>query len=97
MSAEIVGRYVEVDGNRTFYDECGEGTPVVCVHTAGADSREYQYLLPLLAERGYRGLALDLPATRGAIRSTGNRIGRSTSTPSTSTASPRSSAAARSR
>jgi pimeloyl-ACP methyl ester carboxylesterase len=60
-AAEIVGRYVEVDGNRTFYDECGEGTPVVCVHTAGADSREYQYLLPLLAERGYRGLALDLP------------------------------------
>ena len=27
-AAEIVGRYVEVDGNRTFYDECGEGTPV---------------------------------------------------------------------
>ena len=60
-AAEIVGRYARVDGNRTFYDECGEGTPVVCVHTAGADSREYQYLLPLLAGRGYRGLALDLP------------------------------------
>jgi pimeloyl-ACP methyl ester carboxylesterase len=60
-TAEITGHYVEIDGNRTFYDECGEGTPVVCVHTAGADSREYQYLLPELAARGYRGLALDLP------------------------------------
>ena len=60
-SAEITGHYVEIDGNRTFYDECGEGTPVVCVHTAGADSREYSYLLPELAARGYRGLALDLP------------------------------------
>lgn len=58
---EITGHYVSVDGTRTFYDECGEGTPVVCVHTAGADSREYQYLLPELARRGYRGLALDLP------------------------------------
>lgn len=60
-TAEITGHYIEIDGNRTFYDECGEGTPVVCVHTAGADSREYQYLLPELAARGYRGLALDLP------------------------------------
>jgi pimeloyl-ACP methyl ester carboxylesterase len=57
----ITGHYTSIDGTRAFYDECGEGTPVVCVHTAGADSREYQYLLPLLAQRGYRALAPDLP------------------------------------
>jgi pimeloyl-ACP methyl ester carboxylesterase len=57
----ITGHYVSIDGTRTFFDECGEGTPFVGVHTAGADSREYQYLLPLLAERGYRAMALDLP------------------------------------
>jgi len=57
----ITGNYVSIDGNRTFYDECGEGTPFIGVHTAGADAREYQYLLPLLAERGYRAMALDLP------------------------------------
>jgi pimeloyl-ACP methyl ester carboxylesterase len=57
----ITGRYTSIDGTRAFYDECGEGIPVVCVHTAGADSREYQYLLPLLAERGYRAIAPDLP------------------------------------
>jgi pimeloyl-ACP methyl ester carboxylesterase len=63
MSAveEITGHYTSIDGTRTFYDERGEGTPIVCVHTAGADSREYQYLLPLLAQRGYRALAPDLP------------------------------------
>ncbi len=59
--AEITGRYVHVDGNRTFYDECGEGPPVVCIHAAGADSRIYQYFLPEMAARGYRGIALDLP------------------------------------
>ncbi|MCW2954398.1 MAG: alpha/beta hydrolase [Conexibacter sp.] len=61
MSTEITGHYVSIDGTRIFYDACGEGTPFVGVHTAGADAREYQYLLPLMAERGYRALALDLP------------------------------------
>jgi pimeloyl-ACP methyl ester carboxylesterase len=60
-TSEITGHYVSVDGNRTYYDACGEGIPFVCVHTAGADAREYQYLLPLLAARGYRAIALDLP------------------------------------
>ena len=61
MSHEITGRYVSVDGTRTFYDECGEGLPFIGVHTAGADAREWQYLLPLMAERGYHAIALDLP------------------------------------
>ncbi|HSJ96808.1 MAG TPA: alpha/beta hydrolase [Myxococcota bacterium] len=58
---EIQGRYVSVDGTRTFFDEMGAGQPIVCVHTAGSDSREYRYLLPLLARGGYRAIALDLP------------------------------------
>lgn len=58
---EITGRYVDVIGTRTFYDEAGDGLPVVCVHTAGANSLEYSYLLPLLAERGFRAIAPDLP------------------------------------
>lgn len=60
-TGELTGRYVNIDGTRTFYDEIGEGTPFIGVHTAGSDSREYQYLLPLLAARGYRAVALDLP------------------------------------
>jgi pimeloyl-ACP methyl ester carboxylesterase len=58
---EITGHYLSVGGTRTFFDEVGAGTPIVCVHTAGSDSREYRYLLPLLARRGLRAIALDLP------------------------------------
>ena len=58
---DIRGHYVKVNGTRTFYDEIGEGYPIVCVHTAGSCSLEYTYLLPLLAERGFHAYALDLP------------------------------------
>ena len=58
---EITGRYVSVGGTRTFFDEIGTGIPIVCVHTAGSDSREYRYLLPLLAKSGMRAIAVDLP------------------------------------
>ncbi len=58
---DIQGHYIKVNGTRTFYDEIGEGQSIVCVHTAGASSLEYQYLLPLLAEQGFHAYALDLP------------------------------------
>ena len=58
---DIRGHYVKVDGTRTFYDEIGDGTPLVCIHTAGACSLEYQYALPLYAEHGFHAYALDLP------------------------------------
>ena len=35
---DIRGHYVKVNGTRIFYDEIGEGYPIVCVHTAGACS-----------------------------------------------------------
>ena len=58
---DITGHYVSVGGTRVFFDEIGSGTPIVCVHTAGSDSREYRYLLPLLARAGLRAIAVDLP------------------------------------
>ena len=58
---DIRGHYVRVNGTRTFYDTIGDGVPLVCIHTAGASSLEYQYILPLYAERGFRAIALDLP------------------------------------
>ncbi|MFC9978414.1 alpha/beta fold hydrolase [Gordonia sp. NPDC127522] len=57
----LTGHYIEVNGTRAFYDEIGEGIPFLGIHTAGSDSREYQYLLPELAKRGYRAVAVDLP------------------------------------
>ena len=58
---DIRGHYVKVNGTRTFYDELGEGQPLICIHTAGASSLEYQYILPLYAEMGFHAYALDLP------------------------------------
>ena len=61
-SEDIRGHYVKVKGTRTFYDEIGDGgVPLVCIHTAGASSLEYQYILPLYAEQGFHAYALDLP------------------------------------
>jgi pimeloyl-ACP methyl ester carboxylesterase len=61
MSLEITGRYAMVDGTRIYYEECGEGIPLFCIHTAGACSIEYYEYLPLMAQRGFRAIAVDLP------------------------------------
>jgi hypothetical protein len=47
---EIVGRYVRVDVGghpyRVYYESAGQGAvPLVLLHTAGSDSRQYKYLL----------------------------------------------------
>jgi pimeloyl-ACP methyl ester carboxylesterase len=62
----ITGRYVyvEVSGvrNRVYFEEAGEGRPLVCLHTAGADSRQYRHLLCDAEVTGkWRGIAFDLP------------------------------------
>lgn len=64
MTAEgITAGYVDVDGVRTFYEECGprDGHDIVLVHTAGAESLEWRHVLPRLGEDGYHALTLDLP------------------------------------
>lgn len=58
---EILGRYITVLGHRLYYESCGEGQPVVCIHTAGANSLQWRFVLPYFGERGYRMVALDLP------------------------------------
>ncbi|PVA06813.1 alpha/beta fold hydrolase [Thalassorhabdomicrobium marinisediminis] len=50
MSIEqIIGRYVRVEiagvPQRIYYEEAGEGRPVLCLHTAGADSRQWRHLM----------------------------------------------------
>ena len=62
----IVGRYltVELEGvtYRIFFEEAGEGIPLLCLHTAGADSRQYRHLLndPSVTKT-YRVIAFDMP------------------------------------
>jgi pimeloyl-ACP methyl ester carboxylesterase len=62
----ITGRYVyvEVAGvrNRIYFEESGQGRPLVCLHTAGADSRQYRHLLcDAEVTSRWRVVAFDLP------------------------------------
>src|SRR5215813_10715626 len=62
----IAGRYfrVDIDGapHRIFVEEAGAGVPLLCLHTAGADSRQYRHLLndPEITRR-FRIVAFDMP------------------------------------
>ncbi len=62
----IIGRYVQTDiggvPHRLYFEEAGEGQPVLCIHTAGADNRQWRHILndDELTQR-YRFIALDLP------------------------------------
>jgi pimeloyl-ACP methyl ester carboxylesterase len=59
--AEIIGRYLDVLGYRTYYESVGTGPAVVSIHSGGADSREYRHLLPELGRLGWHAIALDMP------------------------------------
>ncbi|WP_158743478.1 alpha/beta fold hydrolase [Acidisphaera sp. L21] len=66
MIEDIVGRYmrVEIGGaqHRIYYEEAGQGIPLLCLHTAGSDTRQYRGLL-MDAEitRHFRCISFDLP------------------------------------
>jgi pimeloyl-ACP methyl ester carboxylesterase len=62
----IVGRYLNLEigdeAYRVFFEEAGDGIPLLCLHTAGADSRQYRHLLNDPAVTGrYRVIAFDMP------------------------------------
>ncbi len=62
----IMGRYlsVQLDGaqHRVYVEEAGRGMPLLCLHTAGADSRQYRHVLndADVTDR-FRVVAFDLP------------------------------------
>lgn len=62
----MVGRYLQVDVAgapcRIYFEEAGSGIPLVCLHTAGADNRQYRHMLndPDITSR-YRVIAFDMP------------------------------------
>src|SRR5262245_2832266 len=55
------GREFEAGGVRSFVREQGDGAPVVLMHGIPVSSYLYRKVLPLLADRGLRGVAFDLP------------------------------------
>ena len=66
MIEPITGRYahIRLDGrpHRLYFEEAGQGIPLVCLHTAGADGRQFRHLLNDEAvTRHFRVLAFDMP------------------------------------
>ena len=66
----MVGRYLRLDiegvAHRLYFEEAGPpsgaGIPLVCLHTAGADNRQFRHLLadPEITRR-FRVMAFDMP------------------------------------
>ena len=62
----MVGRYTsfDIDGERcrVYFEEAGAGIPLVCLHTAGADSRQFRHILCDEAiTRHFRVISFDMP------------------------------------
>jgi pimeloyl-ACP methyl ester carboxylesterase len=62
----IIGRYMTITlggrPNRVYFEEAGQGIPLVCLHTAGADGRQFRHLMNDAAITAhYRVIAFDMP------------------------------------
>lgn len=62
----IVGRYIhlEIGGvrHRVYFEEAGFGIPLLCLHTAGADGRQYRgFLNDSEVTKRFRVVVFDLP------------------------------------
>jgi len=62
----MIGRYahVAIDGraHRIYFEEAGQGIPLVCLHTAGADGRQFRHLMTDdEITRHFRVIAFDMP------------------------------------
>ncbi|MBL6951306.1 MAG: alpha/beta hydrolase [Alphaproteobacteria bacterium] len=62
----VTGRYMrlEIQGrqNRVYFEQAGQGIPLLCLHTAGADGSQFRHLLndPEIT-RNYHVIAFDMP------------------------------------
>ncbi|MGH6739166.1 MAG: alpha/beta fold hydrolase [Bradyrhizobium sp.] len=69
MSAQfepIIGRYMHLDlfgkPHRVYFEEAGQGTPLLCLHTAGSDGRQYRALMnDARITARHRVIAFDMP------------------------------------
>ena len=61
-----IGRYMHLDlfgrKHRIYVEEAGKGTPLLCLHTAGADGRQYRALMnDERVTTKHRVIAFDMP------------------------------------
>lgn len=62
----IIGRYMHLDidgrAHRVYFEEAGSGIPLLCLHTAGSDGRQYRALLNDEAVTSrFRVIVFDMP------------------------------------
>jgi pimeloyl-ACP methyl ester carboxylesterase len=62
----VTGRYVHLTlggaSHRVYFEEAGTGIPLVCLHTAGADGKQWRHLLnDADVTKHFRVLAFDMP------------------------------------
>ena len=62
----IIGRYFNLNfegrDHRIYFEEAGSGIPLVCLHTAGSDARQFRHLMcDAKITDHYRVIAFDLP------------------------------------
>lgn len=55
------GKFIKVDGVQTFALDYGSGEAVLCLHGVPTSSFLYRKVLRSLADKGYRGVSIDLP------------------------------------
>ena len=58
---ESNGKYITVDGIKTFYLDAGNGPVVFCIHGVPTSSFLYRKVAVALQDRGLRTIAIDLP------------------------------------
>jgi pimeloyl-ACP methyl ester carboxylesterase len=66
MIEPLTGRYAQIAlqgrAHRIYYEEAGEGIPLLCLHTAGSDSRQYRAVLnDAHLRQHWRIVAFDMP------------------------------------
>lgn len=62
----VIGRYLKIpvqgEDCRVYVEEAGQGIPLLCLHTAGADSRQFRHLMcDEEVTRDFRVIAFDMP------------------------------------
>ena len=62
----IIGRYIKFsimgEKCRVYFEEAGEGIPLLCLHTAGADNRQFRHLMcDKEVTKNFRVIAFDMP------------------------------------
>lgn len=62
------GRRFDAGGVRSFVLDRGEGPAVVCLHGVPASSFSYRKVIPVLADEGVHGFAIDFPGMGLAAR-----------------------------